>query len=882
MKTRVIYFRTIGAQMMRAFGVVALAAALFSFAWISNTVKASDATAPGFCYDVTGEGITLGTGNAGKIQFDLDPPTFDKQACIEDVKVGNLHKFRGWAWNDNLGWVSTYCSAGANEGSACGATDYTSSIDETNGDMEGFWWGDGIGWISLNCKDINPACPIPYKVSIDTNPVSATYGQVPPTASERYAWSDNLGWIDMAGMEIAWMKKTPTVEKGPNTPPADWTITKALTGVATTIDDKNYAFISPDPAIINSQTSASTAVVADGQDKFMLYVHLADINGNALAPANYDVTITLNKTDNVLVNQIDKSGGLATTWSYDTSGFTQNATIDRIRESFVTSIAPTSNMNGADNDADGSYDCVFSVDKPASATEIPKACFGNGVPGTTYAATIDSVNVQITDKTDPLNPVAYNWDLPTYGNTSLKFIPAFDIPYLAADANSNKPDFVGARNQLVQLYYKMVKNTTFIADNAITARIFLWDDDPKMDLVALQAESLAAAQQETPSTANTSVTLTVDPANLNTLKNMFVIPLLKQSGTSVQAAGSAITDPRIKGTVEYQLNGKNVKYYTNGLPRSESKLFNPAAEIKGPVNVQGAVQVSENVEVRATGNIATDAVRTAISKNVQKFLAGINRGSRSTTGYTITNTLEVDTSKLRKLQSGQVAYFKGDVNINANSGWWTKDQTIIVECGHVFINSNLISSGAQHLGIIVLECKRETDYTKRGGNVYIAPTVTDLDKVNIYADGIVTRYDPTASPKISASTGEPNYPTGTYPLFSDACNTLMVNQLYINGSIASKNTIGGSDRNPVIIGGGKRLGTTSSTIAQRERAKVYDLNWLSCFRQVPDGLGGFTDSGTKSTKLSPASSSPTVINYNPPSADHPGFGTEEGASFSIQ
>ena len=50
--------------------------------------------------------------------------------------------------------------------------------------LTGWIWSDSTGWISLNCADVNPACPINYKVVVDQSGTLSGYG-----------WSDSVGWV---------------------------------------------------------------------------------------------------------------------------------------------------------------------------------------------------------------------------------------------------------------------------------------------------------------------------------------------------------------------------------------------------------------------------------------------------------------------------------------------------------------------------------------------------------------------------------------------------------------------------------------------------------------------------------------------------------------
>ncbi len=75
-----------------------------------------------------------------------------------DFKVANdgAGNLSGWAWNDNIGWIS-FCgndSSGSGATGGCPASPtYQVKIDSSSGDFSGWAWNDVIGWISFNCNN---------------------------------------------------------------------------------------------------------------------------------------------------------------------------------------------------------------------------------------------------------------------------------------------------------------------------------------------------------------------------------------------------------------------------------------------------------------------------------------------------------------------------------------------------------------------------------------------------------------------------------------------------------------------------------------------------------------------------------------------------------
>lgn len=74
----------------------------------------------------------------------------------------------GWAWSENIGWISF------NNISGGGSTDYGVSVDINTGVMSGAAWSENIGWISFNSDSLSgcPGFPCEAYMGISTNEIS--------------------------------------------------------------------------------------------------------------------------------------------------------------------------------------------------------------------------------------------------------------------------------------------------------------------------------------------------------------------------------------------------------------------------------------------------------------------------------------------------------------------------------------------------------------------------------------------------------------------------------------------------------------------------------------------------------------------------------------
>lgn len=74
--------------------------------------------------------------------------------CPNGDASGNL---TGWAWNDQIGWISLNCDASTQGGANnCASSNYKVSVN-ASGDFTGWAWNDVDGWINFNCAN-NSSC----------------------------------------------------------------------------------------------------------------------------------------------------------------------------------------------------------------------------------------------------------------------------------------------------------------------------------------------------------------------------------------------------------------------------------------------------------------------------------------------------------------------------------------------------------------------------------------------------------------------------------------------------------------------------------------------------------------------------------------------------
>lgn len=151
-----------------------------------------------------------------------------------------------------------------------------------------------------------------------------------------------------------------------------------------------------------------------------------------------------------------------------------------------------------------------------------------------------------------------------------------------------------------------------------------------------------------------------------------------------------------------------------------------------------------------------------------------------------------------KLLNNAGLYFK-DTEIRL--GWQNNiqgEKTLVVEGADVYITGNIQNSDDDGiLGIIVLQKDGV------GWNIYIDPTVTDIHAV-MYADRSLISYN------------------GTTELDGSTPASSLANQLFIQGSVFSENTIGSSQDTPAVC----PYYVASADCNTQNKAMKYDLNFL--------------------------------------------------------
>lgn len=806
------------------------------------------------CYDVTGTTQEVlvnpgGVNNGGIMNFDDPGVDVQYQACVRMSSfAANAVPVRleGWVWNDNLGWVSLYCPGGAgamNLDIACGTQPYSVTFstigtgpDFTSVAMSGYAWGDNIGWISFS-EAVFQMKPLPS--GANRGLVSAG-----SPAADKHAWADSVGWFDFSGVRFWWEDSDPFVVD-----------TSILQYVSVCSDDDRFA---GPPAVGSPQCSCdldgtctglsdefkipnangSTAYnvevgFVDGAVPPVINLALAQCPGDSinmyatgLPGKSYCYRVAFEWEDDVDKDQTTSASqsqsapkynavntGAVTGKPFAHTDLAYNA-LRRSYEKDVVSVAPTSDRNTYDGMQNekffnypgiglGGYDPALISQNLLKLTGIKLLFFKYsvtpGVPGECIYGEI------IEDKC-----VMYDYMVP--GGTNLSFDPLIGIAQLFNQVGGKNLAFISiASIDAAQKFFMeravdkagatspVVNMIIGLADEANYALRFV-TAFPETDYFA------AFANQDLPGT----------PQNWDA--QVFNI--------GDPAAVVSDVGPYLYSKITYSVLGQSVAYWGAKLPRiAGGVLINPVAKVQGNVYVTDFAKKAADVSLKSLGNISSNLRRETVTRNVAKYLTGygsVTTGDGTVSGATTPPTINVPNT----LVAGKVYYVK-DGNLTFNcvpTCTFNSSVTFIVENGNIFLNSNITTTGDAQVGLIAL--RNLEGNVQNQGFLYLDKDVTWLNDVHIYLDRVMQSYDKT-SLSFDAN-GFAKVATDDYDR-----QTKFINQLVYEGTMSSMNGIGNAsqavptDENGTPVGGSTYCSNyAADPVSGICRARVVDLNYL--------------------------------------------------------
>jgi PKD repeat protein len=109
----------------------------------------------------------------------------------EKSTAGTADNVYGWAWSENIGWISFNNITGG------GSVDYGVNIDAT-GVFSGYAWSENIGWISFNESDLTGCPQTPCRAWVDITSGNV-YGWAKALSADNPQSGGWDGWISLNG-----------------------------------------------------------------------------------------------------------------------------------------------------------------------------------------------------------------------------------------------------------------------------------------------------------------------------------------------------------------------------------------------------------------------------------------------------------------------------------------------------------------------------------------------------------------------------------------------------------------------------------------------------------------------------------------------------------
>ncbi|MBD3330735.1 hypothetical protein GF354_04365 [Candidatus Peregrinibacteria bacterium] len=825
--------------------------------------------------------VTHDNANAGTSDFDEDtetdlsvlgipdggfaPADSKNAACTDDGDAtfalgADEYMVRGYAWNTNLSFISFYCDGvsgpGINEGVACGAYDYYTWLDTADSagpgsrQLKGYAWNSSFGYINFYCKggvDANgdPCGAFDYGVTRDeaTGDLSG------------YAFSQAGIYMNFDGINM----QLPGV-----VPPA-----------VNYCDNQPYVCIEvePDASDLDFVTEVDRKY-ADAVDGYKIIMHLKEVDGvTPLNTANYDMEAffdSLRFTWEDTVKQDQRAGQIADTnlgrnptplargggiVYKPVSGLTEADFEDlgggeyKLKKT-IRSIAPTSNFNKS----------MTSSLEPAVAFKNETFLHDYGF-GEIEPSVLELKNIAYTMETSGGVEVSSG---PIYPNgkdgISFKFAPPIAINTLYANDEEDKIlGFRGipisfkiaaevikkvTKNPYVNLYLDYDQTETSNACGTKVSRFdFFFLSDPFLEEGApdeTAANRVSALEKK-------DLTKILD--NPTDMQGLALIDELEEGEIPCDVAQGPGFYTVINYLTEIAEGAYNVYYYSNKLPRIGGDLiYNPAAIVHGNVYTQiGFTPTASISSQQQLGSVNIDIVRDTIKENMAKevrdyeFREGAVCNVKNLNNYNVSVCSPSTGKRFVELNIGdEYVYYTRGNGVEISSAQSLKGpRVIIVDGGNLYLNADIYNETRESLAIVVL--RRHGQTYAEGGNIYIGPKVKNI-QANIVADGSLFSYSGDKA-DIDKNTGEPVWASST-----EMVDTLK-NQLFIEGSISSRNTVGGADldsprsgqfgdaKDYLLLGTGEIL-EAPFTPEERLRAQLYDLNYLRLFKQAIQMLGG--------------------------------------------
>ena len=345
--------------------------------------------------------------------FSLPYAFYSAEFTPHEAKAGTGDNLSGYAWSDNIGWISFNCT----DVGTCATADYGVNVDTGTGNFSGYAWSDNVGWISFNetagCPEAG--CTTQPKVDLSTGAVSGWAralangggwdgwiklgGPWSPsvtfsgTESTGYSWgSDVVGWVSWSGSGYGvvsntnLLSTTPTVTLTASPNPVDAGQSTILTWEST---GATTCTNSAGEGVAGFSTDGAT----EGSD---------ETNALTENPSNFSITCTgpgspPDATDNESVTVLSPLADIAADPERVSSGGSSSISWSASQVTSCTVTGPSGTLASGPADVDGN----FTTGSPTSVTITAQSTFTitcettNGSPASDFVI----VNINLVVET---------------------------------------------------------------------------------------------------------------------------------------------------------------------------------------------------------------------------------------------------------------------------------------------------------------------------------------------------------------------------------------------------------------------------------------------------------------------------------------------------
>lgn len=794
----------------------------------------------------------LGIDGAG-----LAPSDSNYAACVSPERgvyknVAYDHRIKGVAWNDNLGFISFSCedgryNSGGVENIGCGPFDYGVYVSEANQlgmrTLHGYAWSAALGYLKFD-TDAFPA----YRAKVGVD------GSV-----SGYAFTNAGIWVDVSGMNLELAERVVLAgEEGEEEPIdpelelGDW------------CDGRPFfcAEVTPEPGSLSFALDADSDLkVADGEDGYNIHLFFNDENGDPISDDDvedfieslefaWDDTVKKDQTGVVAVG--DSLDGMSRPWSEGNGAvrfkpvsgddFERVAPGHYVTEVPISSFAPTSESNVSFTHATTPPYPFFNEQFLNNVEEVPLEREANNLVLKWISHGPFVIGGEEVAPGGSISLEGIN------GGVSFKFRPALEVNELYANSEEDTINaYRGIENVIhtnTAEYGDLPEGTV---DDATVSYHLAYDrGSPEMQSQDCSLDSFEVyfvndfEGEDVRAAVPTALSADFDDLlNGDDVQAVADLPPIQEGEEELDLLPCQYAQaPSLYTKVHYSVDGQDVVYYSNKLPKTPGRIANPSIVVHGNIYGQDLGNVSAQNRTQISGNIGKNVIRDTINTNLERFnVASLSAGRerelctvnilKSGGRHDVSGCTREVVYKYAKVGDEDVLYFKGaDVVMDLQEGASVGKWVVIADDGNVFIDNSINNNDSRENRMTLVALRGERYGDNVTGHGYLAGGKAMVVDATLIFDGTLFAYDG-VNKNAMDDDGVPQWDNQA------ARQEALAYQALIRGVLYSDNTIGGADldggedpKDYLLAGGGTVLDITQEN---RQLAQSYDLNYLRLF-----------------------------------------------------